>query len=347
MSELLEREPWEFEKDDFEITDPLYVITRPYRIWHEYLRLSPTFLLAAKEHEYQIDKLSTEDKQRNKDGVSQLSHRDREMLSQRKLTTEEENRKPDDYDEVVKTYKQMAYGGWEFSNYYFKKWWLIQGADIFGHRHAPSPVSLFNVPHQTDLNKDELNQVLDGYLNGQRKEDGMTGFALLAVPLTGDRKQLLSALKDLIDEQDIKPLQKTGEALFQLQNGKQLAKLPTGLRLLFMKANHPKLVNWKLGHMARVSDKKEYVNLDPTLKHHTDETIELSVNLGRMTFGNLKDAVIIMENAARGRFPCTDPSFLPKFDQDEMIALLKDSLIIRERQEKARLYVLNYKRKKQ
>ena len=343
MNELAEREPWEFEKDDFEKDDPLYEITRPYRIWHEYLRLSPTFLLAAKEHEYQIEKLSSEDKQRNKDGVPQLSERDRERLSHRKLTIEEENRKPDDYDEVVKTFKQMSYGGWEFSDLHFKKWWLIQGADIFGHRHAPSPVSLFNVPHHTDLNKDKFNQVLDGYLNGQRREDGGTGFALFAVPLTGDRKKLLSALKDLIDEQDIKPIKKTGEALFQLQKGKQLAKLPKGLRLLFMKALYPELELWRLGLMARVTEHKQYKKLDPTLLKHTNESKDLSENLATMTSHQLNEALIIMENAARGRFPCTDASLLPKFDQDEMIALLKKSLLLRERKEKARNYELKFR----
>jgi hypothetical protein len=346
MSELPEKEPWEFEKDDFEKSDPLYEITRPYRIWHEYLRLSPTFLLAAKEHEYQIENLSTADRKRSQEGLMELSSRDREMLAKRKITIEEENRKPDDYAEVVNTFKQMAYGGWQFSDLSFRKWWLIQGADIFGHRHAPSPVSLFNVPHHTDLNKDEFNQVLDTYLNGQRKEDGMTGFALFAIPLSGNRNKILSTLKDLINEDDITPIKKSGEALFQLQKGKQLAKLPKGLRLLFMKAKNPELELWRLGHMAGVSDKEDYVNLDPTLKHHTDNTIEPSVNLGRMTHGNLKDAVIIMENAARGRFPCTDPSFLPKFDQDQMIALLKDSLKLRWRQEESRLNAINYRRKK-
>jgi hypothetical protein len=346
MSEIEKKEPWEFEKDDFEKSDPLYEITRPYRIWHEYLRLSPTFLLAAKEHEYQIENLSTADRKRSQEGLMQFSSCDREILAKRKITIEEENRKPDDYAEVVNTFKQMAYGGWEFSNLSFRKWWLIQGADIFGHRHAPSPVSLFNVPHHSDLNKDEFNQVLDTYLNGQRKEDGMTGFALFAIPLSGDRKKILSALKDLINEDDITPIKKSGEALFQLQKGKQLAKLPKGLRLLFMRAMNPELELWRLGHMAGVSDKEDYVNLDPTLKHHTYKTQELSVNLGRMTLGNLKDAVIIMENAARGRFPCNDASLLPEFDQDEIIAQLKDSLKLREQQEKSRLRIINFRRKK-
>ena len=346
MNEIITKEPWQYEKDDFEITDPLYEITRPYRIWHEYLRLSPTFLLAAKEHEFQIDKLSTADRKRSQEALTGLSTRDREIIKKRKLTIEEENRKPDDYDEVVKTYKQMAYGGWEFSNLCFRKWWLMQGADIFGHRQEPTPVSLINAAHHADLNKNEFNEFLDSYLNGQRKEDGMTGFVLLAVPLSGDRKKLLSAVKDLIDEHDMTPIKKPGEALFQLQKGKQLAKLPKGLRLLFMKGLKPKLENWRLGHMARVSDEKAYVNLDPSLKHHTYKSKYYSEQLATTTCSRLAEAVIIMENAARGRFPCNDPRFLPKFDQDEMIALLKGSLKLRVQQEKSRLRIINFRRKK-
>ena len=113
-----------------------------------------------------------------------------------------------------------------------------------------------------------------------------------------------------------------------------------------MKGLQPKLENWRLGHMARVSDEEAYVNLDPSLKHHTYKSKYYSEQLATTTCSRLAEAVIIMENAARGRFPCNDPRFLPKFDQDEMIALLKGSLKLRVQQEKSRLRIINFRRKK-
>ena len=43
---------------------------------------------------------------------------------------------------------------------------------------------------------------------------------------------------------------------------------------------------------------------------------------------------MIMENAARGRFPFTKASLLPEFHQNKMISLIQDSLKLREQQEK-------------
>ena len=326
MNKDLIREPWIFENDDFEPSDPNYEISRPYRIWYEYLRLSPSFALAVKEHEYRIDQLTDEDKKRSPEGVPQLSQRDLQVLSIKKLTPEEENLKPVDYQNVTNTFKQMAYRGWEFSNFTFKKWWLIQGADIFGHRITPLPISLTSVPHHTDLNRNEFNQVLDDYLDVQRKEDGMTGFMLMAIPLNGDKKTLLSSINDLIEKQDIKPIKKPGETLFELQKGKQYAKLPIGLRLLWTKALNPEIELWRLALLADTTNKHEKKVLNLNMKQHTDESKIVSEYLASKTSVNLKESIVIMENAARGRFPCKDESLIPPFKLDEMIKQVQHSI---------------------
>jgi hypothetical protein len=54
---------------------------------------------------------------------------------------------------------------------------------------------------------------------------------------------------------------------------------------------------------------------------------------------------MIMENAARGRFPFTKASLLPEFHQNKMISLIQDSLKLREQQEKSRLRIINVRRK--
>ena len=96
--------PWIFDRDDLDPTDPNYKISRPYRIWHEYLKISPSFALAVKEHEYRIDNLSCTDKKRRSEGLERILELEREILLKReRLTLEENNQKPDDYKDVVKS----------------------------------------------------------------------------------------------------------------------------------------------------------------------------------------------------------------------------------------------------
>jgi hypothetical protein len=319
--------PWIFDRDDLDPTDPNYKISRPYRIWHEYLKISPSFALAVKEHEYRIDNLSCTDKKRRSEGLERILELEREILLKReRLTLEENNQKPDDYKDVVKTYNGMAYGGWEFSAFTFKRWWLTHGADIFGHRHDPQPTSLLNVPHHAELDETEFKKSLETYLSDQRLYEGMPGFSIVAIPLNGDKKKIITSLNRLINEQPFEPIKKMGEPLFQLQKGKQLSKLSTGLRLLWLKALYPKLELWKLGLLAEVTLHKRYKILDPSITKHTDETKMLSENLATMTSHRLKESLIYMENAARGRFPCADESLLPAFNQKEILALVEERI---------------------
>lgn len=331
MNTIVAKEPWEFEGDDFSPSDPLYKISRPYRIWHEYLRLSPTFALAVKDYEYKIHKLTTEELKRNKIHLVGVPEN---LKTQGELTADEIKLIPDDYEDVVRTYKEMAIGGWDFSNNTFKQWWRIHAADIFGYRHAPSPISLISIPHGSTIITSDFTKALNDYSKGQRITDGGTGFVLVAVPLSGNKKDIMASINELIKEDAITPIKKTNEALFEIQKGKQLAKLPNGLRLLWMAALEPKLHLWKLGHKARVTEYKVYTDLDPTQSKHNEQTRYLTEYLASMTSTRLKEAVIIMENAARGRFPCKDAKLLPAFDKDEMIALVGEPIKKRQKQMK-------------
>lgn len=333
MSENFVKEPWEFERDDFELTDPYYNVSRPYRIWHEYLRLSPTFSLAAKMYGYRS-----------------------------KLSADELRLIPEDFDDVVKTYKRMAAATFNYQNsdvktdneiiifetyqVTFQSWWRRHGADVFGYRITPPPSSIITVPYQASVDMDKFIPIFNNYLEGQRLDDGTPGFNLLAIPLSSNKKELLASISKLFDDNYFKPIAKQGESIYQLKKGKHLAKLPNGLRLLWMAAMEPKLEKWRLGIKAKVTKYKRYNALDPSLTRHTPETTILSETLDGWTINRLNEAVIIMENAARGRFPCDDPTLLPKFNQTEMIRLVGKSINRRLNHEKSRKTSYNRQRKR-
>lgn len=316
MSENFEKEPWEFERDDFELTDLYYNVSRPYRIWHEYLRLSPTFSLAVKMYDYN-----------------------------QKLSTDELRHIPEDFADIVKTYKRMAAVKFphqkssdvitdneeialifQHPQGTFRSWWLRHGADVFGCRNTPPPASIITVPYQASVDMDKFIPIFNNYLEVQRLDDGTPGFNLLAIPLSSNKKELLASISKLFDDNYFKPIAKQGESIYQLKKGKHLAKLPNGLRLIWMAAMEPKLEKWRLGIKAKVTKYKRYNALDPSLTRHTPETTILSETLDGWTINRLNEAVIIMENAARGRFPCDDPTLLPKINQPEMIRLVGESI---------------------
>ena len=104
------------------------------------------------------------------------------------------------------------------------------------------------------------------------------------------------------------------------ESQKQLEKLNIGLRVLWTRALNPDLPLWKVGLKANIRKEKDgdgYKGIDPDLLKKTDKYKDQINNLETMTSRKLREALIIMENAARGRFPCNDPKLIPPFNKNE------------------------------
>jgi hypothetical protein len=323
---ITEPDLWIFSKDDLKPTDPFYEVSRPYRIWHEYLRISPTFAIAIKEYELNLNELTELDMKRDvKFPLDPYPEPFEKYYSKRrKLTSDERLRIPDDYEDVVKTYKAMALGGFKFEDINFKMWWLLHAADIFGYRHAPSATSIINIPHHAAINKEEIIKSLEKYESEQRLKNGNTGFALVAIPLTGEIKNVMASVNELLKNEDFTPIQKKWEALYTLEKGKQLEKLNIGLRLLWTAALNPNLPLWKIGLEAKITEEDDYINLKMNLSKQPEEDKYKTEYLASITSRKLKESLIIMENAARGRFPCTDPNLISVFTKDHGPPFKKD-----------------------
>ena len=307
------KELWEFQMDDLDPSDSLYKISRPYRIWHEYLRVSPIFKLAIRSWYQDIPKK----------GQTKSIY-----------TDEEQSRIPEDFGEIMTTYYRMFKSeGFTINTTYFE-WWIEHGTQIFGYRYSPSPIILKKVSHGDRLYASEILNSLEEY-SLIRRENGRTGFALISVPLTGKKKDVLASINDLFVNSDFTPI-KTSKSLYTLEKGKQLDKLNIGLRVLWIAALNPHLELWRIGLLANITDNDEYTTLDINLSKHNDITKYKTEYLASMTSRKLNEAIIIMENAARGRFPCNNARLVPKFNKKEILELVRESIIERYKIEEKR-----------
>jgi hypothetical protein len=267
MAEMWEIEGFEFLKGTFH-----YEKSQPYRLWYEYLRLSTIYFQAHKER-----------------------------TSKGGLTEQEIKELPDDFDQVRKTYD--AFG--DIYKYPFRSWWAgWEGkARLFGHtRTRLKATTLAYVAHGHVTNRDACKKALDGYLDDYNEyHEGNLNYLLLAVPLNSSRADILRAVNEQIEDEYLQLL----PAEYSLHGDRiHIETLTTTLRLLLMRAREPKSPLWKLGVKARVSEK--YANFDINIEHvpyHLIDTVQIIENITSRT---LRNALNIMDNAARGKFPCKD-----------------------------------------
>jgi hypothetical protein len=268
MAELWEIEGFEFLKGTFH-----YENCRPYRLWYEYLRLSPIY--------YQAHKLK---------------------MSKNGLTKDEIKALPDDFDEVIETYNDFGDVYWRT----FREWWAgtMGKAHLFGEaQHKLHATPLAYVPPSHLTNKQTCYDAIDDYAKYH------SGYMLLAVPLNGSRADVVRAVSEQIDSDYLH----TNKAKYALHGERfHYENVSTCLRLLIMKAREPKLALWRLGVKAGVSEK--YAKLDIDVTRIPQHMVESTQTLENMTSRMHAHSLLIMENAARGRFPCKNKVVLPEIN---------------------------------
>lgn len=95
------------------------------------------------------------------------------------------------------------------------------------------------------------------------------------------------------------------------------APLFRAIHLLWGKAQKPDQENWRLGLRCNVSPKNAE-GLDINAKKNTTLTADQRIKMAILTSRALKNARYICENAARGKFPSSDPIELPDFDYEDI-----------------------------
>jgi hypothetical protein len=287
--EQIELEPWYNIDSDFSPNDPEYAVSRPYRLWFEFLRISPTYEMA---------------------GTISRHH----QTSPAHL----------DIEDVIRTYDDFG----PVRNIDFKSWWLNNSTHLF--RKIPKkqhPSTIFRASYKEDSPIDSYLDSVYNYMNLGWREMGSPSVLLMAIPLAGSRKDIINSINKSISDDDIA---KANEMItrkhgyYELQGKRlRLDSISSKLRLLWTKAESPDLELWRLGVNARLGD--AYLHLDSS---KLDLTMEMRTKTPIVASGTkhaLSDAINIMENAARGRFPSKDNVIVPNINYSSMYEVILTS----------------------
>jgi hypothetical protein len=287
------KNPWEEHDIGFKVSEELREETFLYRVWFEYLRLSPTFWLAHKA----------------KNGV---------------LTQEERLKLPEDFDVVMETYKYF----YDIYRYPFWGWWFEDGRDLFGKTGLSSKTG----SKVTKIAKIPSGRAYQSgghdfreYLRNREPAAMKREESIFSVPLDLPQKKVIKQFTQLIAAEysrhnEIAVSKSVSERpIYKFYPQKyRLDSLEKGLRVMWVMAEDPNLILWKVGHKARIS----YIHKNPD--ENSDSYHETVTTLKNLTSRYERKAINVMENAARGRFPCYESIATPSIDYKAMGERLRD-----------------------
>ena len=267
--------PWTLRGGDFSQSGWHTEPTAAYQLMFEFLVLSPSYELARKAR---ADK----------------------------LTKEELENLPSDFDQVLATYDLLG----NVNCILFRQWWLKRGLHVFGNPYNKPKIheiALIENGEPTEVEK--ISQKLKSSYREARQAEGLSAALILSIPLGLKRSEILKNFRNLLDEHKSKDVGAAEQPKIKLM-GKRLHinAMVKGIRLLWFKAAKPDWESWRLGSKARLSSSYSGV-LNPSAARRTHDAIEKDdrIIMGKITHRALKRFQLIAENAARGKFPCTDP----------------------------------------
>lgn len=307
--------PWNLRQTDFSRTGVHAEPTLAFELMFEFLRLSPTY---------------------------ELARRDAKGL----LSEEERQRLPSDFDQVVSTYKLLG----NVQPILFRQWWIKRGLRAFGNPHdKPKTHVIANLKAGVDAEIEDVAENLTGYLSDERRNEGLTHAAIIAVPITLKRAEIMKQLGSILDELRGDDRDHANLPIIKL-HGKRLRKkeLMTGVRLLWIRSAKPKWELWRLGAYLKLS--KAYAEtLDHNAGRKTHSTLESYDRemMTKITSRALKKFETIAENAARGKFPCADPVEKSEFDYSSIAKRIraKNAWEAKEKERLRTLYLENIRKK--
>jgi hypothetical protein len=230
------------------------------------------------------------------------------------LSIAEKKGLPKDFDQVLKTYDLLG----DVHDTVFRYWWQRNGHDVFGVPYEKPSAQIISVVEGKNKNlksfQDELMKFLDQ--ERQRKVEGSS--LIVSIPIDHNPIQTLKLVKQYLQEYE-RLRQPNPEAikpkltlLGQRFNSNALMK---GFGLLMFKAAFPEMEHWRLGVSAKLSDSYSPA-LDERAKRQTKDAIEAGdrILMGKITYRALDKYQKIAENAARGKFPCSDLVNMASFD---------------------------------
>jgi hypothetical protein len=274
--------PWVLRGTDFSREGWHTQPTAGYQLMFEFLRISPSYELARKARH-------------------------------QGLTAEEKSLLPKDFELVLKTYDLLG----DVNCVLFRSWWLKRGLKAFGNPYSkPKIHGVSLIQANEDLSLSQLENDIRTNLLDQRRDEGLSASLLISVPLTLKTTDVLRQLKKLLTTRRTDIQQSRQQPKITL-SGKRLHvnAIFKGLRLLWIRATKPKWELWRLGTYAKFSDSYSNI-LDPNGPKKIISPIDVDDRraITKITFRALVKFQFMAENAARGKFPSSDPVEISEFE---------------------------------
>ncbi len=257
---------------------------RLYRLWFEFLVLSPSYELAR-----------------------------RFRATKGKLSNDDIARLPADFEQVLEIYDTFG----NVQEFLFKTWWIDRAVELFGINGAPpKTVPIYKLAKGTNPDKERVNAAVGKYIDATRPKQNMPPAILLSIPINVTRQQVLKEVKALLDkyiqapEPPAKPLFELADKDVHIQN------IIDAMSVLWIRAARPDWRLWQIGEECKIKKARKSRSPDP-------DAFDSMRTLEQMTSRKLKTAMYIAENAARGIFPSqAKPIHFVKFDPVEFCEIL-------------------------
>lgn len=268
MDSKRERQKWHLRASDFD--KPKLHAKQDWRflMFFEYLRISPSYLLASqcKDVEELAEKLG-------------------------------------DKEDAARVWQIYCDFGNVF-NVLFVTWWAQTGIHLFGvktDRPRVAQIAQLHGAMSVDDLAADCEQKLRQYIADDHVAQGRRDCMIVSIPLGLTRVTALKQLKAILDAAE--PISPSLPASpYELVNNKlQQKRLIRGLRLVYMKAARPKEEMWRAAARAKVST--VHRSLNPLAERKDTKEVEARRIVTIMASRLMHDTHLIAENAARGIFP--------------------------------------------
>lgn len=261
-------------------------------IWFfRYLRISPSFI--------KLNKIIRENEKDNEVMEAELS-------------------KIPQVDAVIQTYKHLN-SVWELE---FPIWWYDIGRYEFdtNHTNKTSIKELFFWPANKYLNDQSLNEVkvkLDDHFSEVMSVKYFPNHVGLTITLRSSLKDTLNEIKQFLSSNYSFSGEGSREANFKFHKSKiQKHSVISFYKILERRANQKKLNLLDLAIDADVL-KSSIAGYKYSESIDMKRAVAESIRSG--TSRQIKNAILIAENAARGKFPCLDPIDHLQPDYNELL----------------------------
>ena len=187
-----------------------------------------------------------------------------------------------------------------------KDWWSANAYKLFGVDLATENLKVLLVSQRgVTTDKSTLIQNIETYIQHTRTDMGNPLTMIVSIPLDMSKKVILGTISEAVDHFRNERNDSTEFALKTAKYSMEFDRIQTRnllklLKLVIYKATHPDMPLWEIGMRLRVNQMQSEIARKSIINQDRFDDVQniLSATVSRL----MKQARMIAENAARGRF---------------------------------------------